>query len=103
MIQSRRLFLWGAGAALITAPAIVRASSLMQVKQMADSWCTAYQLHYGDGVALTSMLHPSLNEALFASMCETVARIRDENIISIELCLDKWKHSGLRIGNVRYL
>ncbi len=34
MITSRRSFLTGFGAALITAPAIVRADSLMPVKQM---------------------------------------------------------------------
>ena len=34
MITSRRSFLTGLGAALITAPAIVRAGSLMPVKQM---------------------------------------------------------------------
>lgn len=36
MITSRRTFLTGLGAALITAPAIVRAGSLMPVKQMVD-------------------------------------------------------------------
>lgn len=34
MISSRRSFLVGLGAALITAPAIVRAGSLMPVRQM---------------------------------------------------------------------
>jgi hypothetical protein len=34
MISSRRNFLLGAGAALLTAPAIVRSASLMPVKQM---------------------------------------------------------------------
>src|SRR6266704_3082525 len=34
MITSRRSFLTGLGAALVTAPAIVRATSLMPIKQM---------------------------------------------------------------------
>lgn len=37
MISSRRSFMTSLGAALITAPAIVRVSSIMPVKQMAPS------------------------------------------------------------------
>jgi len=48
MILPRRSFLTGIGATLITAPAIVRAGSLMPVKQML----------IGDGIALSTAEHP---------------------------------------------
>ncbi len=51
MITSRRSFLTGLGAALITAPAIVRAGSLMPVRQMMidplSDWIeTNYHCHW---------------------------------------------------------
>lgn len=59
MILARRSFLAGLGAALITAPAIVRADSLMRVKQMMDD-CVALTSvpHFGDGAALRLVDHP---------------------------------------------
>ena len=48
VLPSRRGFLASLGAALVAAPAVVRAASIMLVR----SWV-------GDGVALTSMAHPN--------------------------------------------
>lgn len=54
MILARRAFLTGLGATLITAPAIVRAGSLMPVKQM---------IEIDDGVALLAMEQPVVSMA----------------------------------------
>ena len=83
MIQSRRSFLWGAGAALITAPAIVRASSLMQIKQMLD-----------DGKALISMPHP-LNNMIATDLTESSLLQ-----LMIEIRKDFWDTTGLRMLHV---
>lgn len=75
ILTTRRKFLLGLGAAsgaLIAAPSIVRASSLMPVKVPAG----------GDGIALTSMAHPHnpLGEEeireWFRSLAAAVARER---------------------------
>jgi hypothetical protein len=44
--MDRRAFIFGLGAALITAPAIVRAASLMPVKQMLNNGVGLYNIEH---------------------------------------------------------
>jgi hypothetical protein len=103
MISSRRNFLFGVGAVLVAAPTIVRASSLMPVKQM-----------LGDGVALQSAYHPWNNNVAADltenSLLQLMEYVRESwtnhypisrNIETIWLDPEKLKQSrgGFRIGN----
>jgi hypothetical protein len=98
MISSRRNFLLGVGAVLVAAPTIVRASSLMPIKQM-----------IGDGVALQSIAHPmpDYTSALIESCRQTMERYAADilNITGIETSwLDpeelKQNRGGFKIRNL---
>jgi hypothetical protein len=76
-IPSRRGFLAGLGAALVTAPAIVRATSLMPVKQMLD-----------DGVVLHSMAHPTPGVGVLSFGVSPTGYLRWESVSIADVVVD---------------
>lgn len=69
MIQSRRAFLRGAGAVLITAPAIVRAASLMPVKAMSTHE-ELMALLYARMRECERLTREMMNRNLYGDLCD---------------------------------
>ena len=102
MLQSRRSFLFGAGVVLITAPAIVRATSIMSIKSFIDY----------DGVAFQAIEHPwnnlvahDLNEnSILQLMIEIRKDIDNVTGLSRLIITPRYRDSDFwKVGKIKYV
>lgn len=97
MITSRRAFITGLGAALVTAPAIVRAGSLMPVKQMptVEMLKDLLEQRVNDAFEITKnhMAHCLFGDSLYVGEAQSLWRIPLEPEVMRRL---KEKNSEIR-------